>query len=48
MALYIIDMILEHQRATMCDVFEVDTSSSIAVLHCSTTLQPILCLLLPV
>ena len=30
MALYIIDMILEHQHATMCDVFEVDTSSSIA------------------
>ena len=29
---FVIDMILEHQHATMCDVFEVDTSSSTVVL----------------
>ena len=29
---FVIDMILEHQHVTMCDVFEVDTSSSTAVL----------------
>ena len=30
---FVIDMILEHQHVTMCDVFEVDTGSSTAVLH---------------